>query len=47
MAWGKVEKGKRKAVLNRQRDRLAGALKSSIGAFAKVSDIASPFAKAK
>ena len=38
-------KGKRKAMLNRQRDRLAKDVKSTIGSFTKVSGSASPFSK--
>jgi hypothetical protein len=44
-AWGKVEKDKRKAVLDRRRDRLAKEVKSSIRGLAKVSAALSPFAK--
>ena len=46
-AWGKVEKSKRKAYLNRGRDKLAKDLRSSLSSFAKVSDISSPFKKTK
>jgi hypothetical protein len=41
-AWGKVEKGKRRGVLRRQRDRLAKDVRISLG---KVSSAASPFTK--
>ena len=41
-AWAKIEKGKRKAVISRQRDRLAKDVKHSLG---KVSGASSPFAK--
>ena len=41
-AWGKVEKGKRRGVLRRQRDRLAKDVRTSLG---KVSSAVSPFTK--
>jgi hypothetical protein len=41
-AWSTVEKGKRKAVLSRQRDKLAKDVKASL---AKVSATSSPFKK--
>ncbi len=41
-AWCKVEKGKRKAVLSRQRDKLAKEVKANL---AKVSAVSSPFNK--
>ena len=44
-AWGKIEKGRRKAMLGLSRDRLAKDVKSSLGGFAKVSSTKSPFAK--
>jgi hypothetical protein len=45
VAWGKVDKTKRKAVLSRQRDRLAKQVKTSIGGFTKISGAHSPFSK--
>ena len=41
-AWSKVERGKRKAVLGREREALASRVRSSL---AKVSSVASPFKK--
>jgi hypothetical protein len=45
VAWGRVDKTKRKAVLSRQRDRLAKQVKTSIGGFTKISGTHSPFSK--
>ena len=48
-AWSKVDRGKRKAVLGRQRHQLAKEVRSSLGNLskvAKVSTASSPFKKA-
>ena len=45
VAWNRVDKGKRRAVLSRQRICLAKQVKSSLGGFAKVSSASSPFCK--
>jgi chromosome segregation ATPase len=42
VAWGKIDKSKRKIVVNRQRDRLAKEVRTSLS---KVSGGSSPFAK--
>ena len=46
-AWNKVEKSKRKAYLDRGRDRLAKDVRSRLCNFTKVSDTSSPFKKPK